>query len=589
MILGNLIKLLNNRIFFLIFYALLLVFALVPYYTDGTVILGGEGDFALDFSSHLSKHGFMWVSLYGVGLPNMAPTGTGLNILFLSLIEKLTRNIAITNFALIFSIYFFPFFAMYLVCKKIKSTPFTSFVISFFYVVNPFMLYYLINLNQWNVFSVSVMPMFLWIILKYYYSNFKLFFFFGILSAAFSFAYSNVPLLAIIQISIVFSVFMVSYYYNKRLILSQIFKKYTIVFVSFISFNLWWILSLLEVIMPATQKIYSPSFAQSWLETTVSGHRPIIAKMFLLKGLIGNNPSYDFFTYLYNTIFAHFITLVPILLIIYFVLISRDKKTKNLLNITIFSVLLIVLFLLKGNANPFGFIYNLMFKHLPFFYMFKSPTEKFGLLYIFIFTVLLMLILNGLNQQYYKPIMTVFIIYLIFCSIPALTGNIIPDYNIGAYGYVSRKYKDKMEYKQVREVINNDKYPYRVLSLPGSQNYQVAMSNYNNKKYTGLDPVLMNTNKPFIALQHHIDLLYDHISSRNYRKLLGLYNIGEIMINEDLVPWFGVRESESVPELKKIFDEYMTSKRWGRITLYYNNQDYFLPRIYAAPLSAPIK
>lgn len=524
----------------------------------------------------------MWSPTYGTGLPNMSLSGTGLNIFLLYLVEKLTGSASTTNFVLIFSIYFFPFFAMYLVCKELKAIPFICFITSLFYVFNPFMLNYLASRNQLSVFSVTVMPLFLWLIMKYYYSNFKLFFLFGFISACFSFTYTNPPMLPIIHISIIFSMFIVSYYRNKKLIPSQIFKKYSIVLVSFLAFNSWWILSFFGGAISTAQKLYTYSFARSWLDITVRDRGAIIAKMFSLTVNIGKDPSRDFFSYWYSSIFAKLITLIPIFIIIYFVLIVKDKRTRNPLNCAISGALLIVLFFVKGNSGLFGFIYSFMFRYIPFFYIFKTPVEKFGLLYVFILSVLLLFIMIGIKgRKCYKSILGIFTAYLIFCSAPIITGNIIPDSKISNGRCVSVKYKDKPEYKQVREEVNNDSFEYRILSMPGVGNYQVLLPNYNNKYYTGLDPVLTNTNKPFIATQHNIELLYENISLTNYRKLLGIYNIGKIMINEDLIPWFGRVESESLTDLRKIFSKFMTAKRWGKITLY-DNQDYFIPRIYAS-------
>ena len=198
-----------------------------------------------------------------------------------------------------------------------------------------------------------------------------------------------------------------------------------------------------------------------------------------------------------------------------------------------------------------------------------------------------MLIMNSFNKQKYnKSVIGIFTAYLIFCSIPLFTGNILPDMNIGPYGYCSRKYKDKVEYQQAREVINNDDRMNRVLSLPGSGNYQLLVRNYNNKKYSGLDPVLTNTNKPFIAPEHHISILYDNISSKNYRQLLGIFNIGKIIINEDSLPWFGFVHKESIAELKSVFSKDFTAENWGPITLY-ENENYFLPVIYTSIPSIP--
>lgn len=575
-------KKLNNHVFFVMLYIILLCLGLLPYYINGTIILGGEGDYVFDFSTQLSNFGFMWFSIFGLGLQNLSPSGTGLNIILLWLISKLTASIVIANFVLIFSIYFFPFLAMFLVCKEMKIAPFLAFILSFFYVINPFVLYYLNCINQWNVFSVTVMPLFLWVILRYYNSYRKLFFIFGFISTCFSFTYSNPPLLAIIHISIILSMFVVSHYYHKKIIFSQILKRYGVVLAAFIVFNLWWILNLFTGAISYSSKVYSASWAHDWLDTTVSGHGAILAKMFSITTMVGDNPSYDFFTFWYNTIFSRVITLTPTFIVIYFVLIAKDKKTSNLFNRAILLCLLTILFFVKGNSGPFGFIYDFMFRHVPFFYVFKSPVEKFGLLYVFVFSILLLFIMTNIrSHKYYKPALSIFIIYLIFCSIPLLTGNIIPDSKLGESGYYSRKYKDKDEYVQFRKVVNNDNFQYRVLSLPGRGNYQVCMPNYNNKKYVGLDPVLMNINKPFIAPQHQIGVLYDNLSSDNYVKLLGLYNIGKIMLNEDLLPWFGTREKESSADIKRIFGKYMASKKWGGITLY-SNKDYFLPKIYVS-------
>jgi len=510
----------------------------------------------------------------------MSPSGAGLNLILLSLIEKISGSIQITNFTLIFSIYFLPFLGMFLVGKQIDATPFISFAISLFYVINPFMLNYLTCLNQWNVFSVSVMPFFLWSILKYYKTNFKLFFCFGFISMCFSFANTNQPMMVIIQISIFISVLLACCYFNKKFIFKEILKKYFTLTVSYLLFNLWWILSLFMAISTA-QKIYKMSFAASWLNITVGYARPIIAKAFTLTSGIPNDPSYNFFTFWYNTVFAKFMVLVPIFIVVYSVLLGKNSKARNLLNMTMLTILLVVLFFAKGNGAPFGFIYNFVFQYFPLFYIFKSPVEKFGLLYIFVLSILLLFIMADIrDQKFYRHVRLSFIFYLFFLSIPIITGNIIPDYSLGDLGYASRKYKDKEEYVQFRKKVNDDVSEYRILSLPGTGNYQLCFPNYNNKYYTGIDPVLMNTKKPFIAPEYNT-LLYDDISSNNYRKLLGIYNIGKIVINEGLVPWFGYVGIGNVQELKNIFSEFMVSKTWGPITLF-DNKDNFLPRIYGA-------
>ncbi|MDP2943888.1 MAG: hypothetical protein Q8N49_01235 [Candidatus Omnitrophota bacterium] len=576
------IQLLCKDIFFVLLFAFIISAALLPYYWNGTIILGGEGDYVLDYATHLKKYSFMWFPTHGTGVPNLSPSGTGLNILFLRFIETLTKSVKITNFALVFSIYFIPFVTMYLLCKQLKASPFFSFLISYFYVVNPFVLYYLNCLNQWNVFSVSVMPLFLCLILRYYHQNFRLFFIFGFFSACFSFAYTNQPMLAMLQISLVISTIIVSLYYKRKFLLSEVLKKYFIVITAFILFNLWWFLPMIIVMLnfQSGTVTYSQAFAKSWLDTTVSGHSPVILNMFSLTTIINKVTTYDFFSFWYNTIFARIITLIPILLLVYFFFIDGNKKTRNAFNFALLLILLIVLFFAKGNAAPSGFIYNLMFTYVPLFNVFKTPVEKFGLLYVFIFSVLLLCMFDSIKgHRYYKLACVCFSFYLFFCSIPIFSGSIIPEYKIPNIGYCSRRYKDKEEYRQFRFLIKKEPFQYRILSMPGVGNYQVFMPNYNNAYYTGMDPVLMNTSKPFIATQNYLDLLYVNVRSKRYGKLLGIYNVGKVVINKGLTPWCGVIGIEDPLELEKIFTKSMPVKKMGSLVIF-ENVDNFNPKIY---------
>jgi len=314
----------------------------------------------------------------------------------------------------------------------------------------------------------------------------------------------------------------------------------------------------------------------------------IIERIFSLRMIIPKQADYDSYAFWYNSAPAIIITLIPILIVVFFVMITRDAKTYNRLNMLMLGTLFLTIFLIKGSAPPFGFIYTFMFKHIPFFYIFKTPIEKFSMLYIFIFSVLLLFIMRDFaGHKYYKPVVWLFSLYLVFCSMPVAIGGLIPDYNTGIYGKVSRKYKDKDGYKTVRDMINRDNSEYRVLSLPGNGNYQVLILNQdNNTAYTGLDPLLMNTNKPFIPAYSGIHglnyLLFENISLPHYERLLGIYNIGKIIINEDLEPWFGFVEKEDAPVLKDIFNgKGMPFQRWGNVTVYDNTSN-FLPRIYAA-------
>ena len=89
--------------------ALVLALALLKYYSGGSLILGGEGNTVLNFTEHLKVTSYRWFSVYGQGMVNLAPSGTGVNILLLALLENLTKSTIIPNFTLVFSLYYLPF------------------------------------------------------------------------------------------------------------------------------------------------------------------------------------------------------------------------------------------------------------------------------------------------------------------------------------------------------------------------------------------------------------------------------------------------------------------------------------------------
>ncbi|MBU1043332.1 MAG: hypothetical protein KJ915_02910 [Candidatus Omnitrophica bacterium] len=572
----------NSNYIYILGYILFISFGFIGYYRNGCLVLGGEGNTILNYSTFLKSFGFAWHHTYGTGLANMGPCMTGLNVIGLMLIQKITGSVVFANFISVFMIYFLPFFAMFLVCKKVKTTPFIAFVIAFFYVINPFTLVFLSSLNQWNLFIVTIMPIFFLVLLEYYDKRFELFFVFGILSGIFSFAYTNPPLFGIGLISIFLSIIIASYYLNKKISVISIIKKYIFLLTALVVFNFWWLMTLLVNVKSVAQNIYPLSVAQNWLDSTLGNFKPVIVRMLSLTVLVCSDPSYDFSSFWYSSFFSKLILMVPIFIVFYYFLFIKNKANPNrVLCWVTFSILVMLLFLVKGNAPPFGSIYNFLFAHIPFFKIFKTPVEKFGILYVYILSLLLLFIFNEIkHNKHFKMILNIFVAYLIFCSIPVITGNIVPNYRTNGYGYASRKFKDKAVYQKSRKLLNEKMVQQKILSLPGSGNYQVCLNNYEDNKYTGLDPLLKNVNKPFIGTHHQIVGLYKNISAVNYEKILKIYNIGIIVINSDLLPWFGFVEHESLSELKKIFNEKMTLEQDGDVIIFSNN-NYFLPLIYA--------
>ncbi len=567
----------QNSFFWLILAAFLLFAALFPYYLDGHIILGGEGNNFVDFSAYLNNYRDAWQNI-GTGFFTISLNKIFANIFVLVLLEKLLSNIQVINFLVVFLIYYLPFLGMFVVSKQLRLSSFFSFLIALFYTINPFTIYLLTSLNHWNLAAFFVIPAFFWLILRYYRNNFKLFFSFGFLSLLFAFANANPPLMVIYQISILTSVIIISCYLEKRLVIRKIVAKYLLLLSSFLLFNFWWILNWFYVVTEA-RKTYTSSTALAWLFGEQG--TTILHKIFLLKWLVPADSGFSKLSLFYNQPFIQSLLVIPILLAVFFFFQKRGKEKYFLIT---FLFLLITGFLMKGTRPPLGGIYVLLIKYLPFFSIFKTSAEKWGIFFIFLLSLLL---ISGF-RNYKKAkssnlVYIIFIVYLFFCIYPLVTGDFISDYKIKDLGWGSRKYQEKDEYRWLRESLSADKEEYRVLSLPGSFNYQVATHMYADKYYTGLDPLISNTKKPFITAYGNnalvnFDVLFNNISSPSYKKLLSLFNIRKVFLNKDAYPWFGFSHRETKDELEDRFDKDFSSEKKGSIILYDNDQ--FLPRFY---------
>ena len=569
----------NSFWFYCALYCACLIGSLAHYYTNGSIIFGMEGNYVLDFNQHLAKYGFAWFSEYGLGLTNMSPAGTGLNIVFLAFIQRITGSAQLANFVLVFFMYFSPFFSMYLVSNYVTRQPRISFLISLFYVVNPLMFNYLTSMNQWNVFSVAVMPLFLWLILRFFNDRVRLFFYFGVVSACFSFAFTNQPMLVVILLSLFTSCMIACYYHYGKFKFLSIVSVFLLLFASFLLFNAWWILVLYFAI-PTAQKMYTMAFASSWLGTILKDSGAVLTNAFLLRFGITPNSSYNFIYIWSNTFFAYILSTIPFMIISYFFLTYKEKKDR-IFYYSIMGMVLVLIFLAKGIANPFGWIYLFLFNHVPFFYIFKSPVDKFGMFFLFILTVFLIFIYTGLKKdKYLKFIITGLSIYVVYFSVPLLIGKIIPDSSVTSIGVVTRKYSETKDITLLRKDLDRVKNEYRILSTPATGNYQICLARDDGKFYTGIDPILSNVNKAFIGPQDNLDWLYKKMMNRNYLSLLGIYNISKILVNDNMILWFGNISLGNTKIIKSVLNNTMAATKYGPLTVY-DNEDHFLPRFYA--------
>lgn len=545
------------------------------------LILGGEGNYFLDINSVKNLYGYTWLPYGGTGVVNPFLHFSAGIFNFFSILQNIGLSVGTINIISVFLVFFLPFISIYWLLKIVLKIDFKiSILISLFYILNPFSTYHLGGLMFWNTAPMFVLPIVFGIIYKYFFDFKKLFVYFGIFTALVSFSLANVPYLVILHIFLLISLIIISYLHKNKFETKRILLNFGILELGFTLFNLWWLISLIRFSVFDSVTSGLKESGVSWAKHAAMGDGLIMNKLFTLRTLISFKVSdYSFLTQCYNNNLIKIISFIPFIIIIISLLFKKVKSEKrNIAILVILLFLLGVLFLNKGVNEPFSNVYVFLLEKIPLFYIFRSPLEKFSIPSVFLISLVLAFILRVQKRLIYYFLLG---IYLITCSVPYITLNFIPDIKINAEQDGSRKYVDLPEFKKFRDDMKNKKLDYRLLSLPNGGIYQVMMHMYDNKYYTGMDPLLMNIPQSFIADYSGVKFknLFLLLDSEIHERLLSLYSIRNIHLNKKLFPWYGNLVNKSIPEQEQILNtKYQIKGKYGEMILY-NNQ-FFLPHFY---------
>ena len=133
-----------KKYFPIILFGIFLATILLPFYRDGKMISGWEGGYFLDFPLMLKNYGYSWFN-WGTGI-----FATSLNfgyVFHLAFLQKLVPDERIINFVMIYSLYFLPFLAIYLLSLELKLKWYLALLMAVFYLANPFTANFLKSIN----------------------------------------------------------------------------------------------------------------------------------------------------------------------------------------------------------------------------------------------------------------------------------------------------------------------------------------------------------------------------------------------------------------------------------------------------------
>ena len=556
----------DKKQIFILVGLLCVLFVLVLINSGGFIMLGGEGNYFLDFSTVKDLHHHSWVDFNsGTGAPGVLFNFAALNFDFFSLLQI----IGLTRFWLgiiwVFLIYAMPFVAMFVLLFKTLKIEFNwSIILSLFYILTPFSVAHFDAQILWSTLPFFVLPAVFSIMHYFYEQKLKLFILFGLFTFIFSFTFANIPYLAVFHIFLILSLILIPLTKNKRILIGNSLLIFLLLELSFFVFNFWWFVPMIFSSFATGTNLYNDDFAVSWANSAIANDALI--RILSLRSLTSftHKPT-SFIEVFYNFPLIKILLFAPVIYIVsYF---ARLKKATSKLIYPLFAFFLFFIFLNKGANAPFGEIYVFLIKYLPFFNVFKSPWEKFSILLIFIIVVFLAI---SLPREKKKWFLYGSIIYISIMAMPFFLIQFNPAYQIEADKYVSKQFIDKIAYSQWRKIVNDDQQDYRIFSLPGSLNYQVTMFSHDNLYYRGMDPLVFAVNKSFITVygSNKFENIYKNLNNENIENIFDILGVGRILLNTDIYPSFLFKETQSFEELDEIFSAKFEKWNDGPISMY---------------------
>jgi len=462
-----------------------------------------------------------------------------------------------------------------------------------FYWFNPFSLVNAIGRNLDNYkFFFAALPL-LWLIYilglnkrKYVYALL-----FALVSCLVSYSFTFIPSLLLLW----FTIFLTTVFYvffSPQKGRTTFYIVYLITsLVGFFAVNYWWISQVFSFLTSAAFETSASNFFND------KGNLATLTALSKRLGFFVNNLRLMHGPYYYeapNWNWTRIYTILPAVILEFtvslIVLGTIFKFRRNRQILFLASVFTITLFLLKGNGEPFGELFQFVFERFIFLQVFRNPFEKIGFLLILVFGLLLsfgvwrLSLVRKRIAKYVFPVS--FLVLTVFFGFPFWTGLVFTNTEGGVLK--SNSIIVPEYYKEVSSWVDSQLGVFRFVSLPlGGE----AITHNWEREYLGVELSSLLFNTPNVSFNSTIPR-YNEIASSVSRyqiepeilNFLPFINAKYIVWREDID--FKAREMPDPKIVRSKLDEWLDlgllAKRFeaGKLAVYEINSDYFWPKIY---------
>jgi len=561
----------------------LILFIFLLYSSKGVINLG-DINFPVDLKYYLEKYAYAWHSAPAIGQDAWMTLSFNQFFWYFFPLLKIGLSMAQAQAISYAVLYYLPFLFCFLLFRRgLKTSLLAAFLASFFYVLNPFWI------GQWyvplphNLVIFTLIPAICFLVSIFWSKPKKLFFFSFLTFLFLSFANANPSFTCVAFVSIFSFVFTFWFYQKRDFAFKKILGRYFFILLSFFLSGAWWLLNPIF----SLKTIYYENFTG---KTNVVEWLQSVSKLATLQNVVSlrfalpftrEHPLVTYLPYFFSS-FVNLFCYLPFALILLTTpfLYKRDKKLTFLL----YFILVIAIFLTKALNPPFGNVFLFLFQKIPYFGIFKSAPEKFGIFYLFWLTLMLGVALERLEKNLKKFFSLGLALSLLAFAYPLYTSQLVTPLEIGQFK-ITPFYQEPENYRELREYLNSDPEYSRVLSINGTGNYVVTTDLGNGYYYRGLDPLAYNTKKSFIEQnnpQGNIGaIIFNNYTQPSWFPLLASLDVDYILENKDNFFEPGRLSMEEIKKTQGAFNDYFSeSKHWGNLWLYEIKKEKNLPKIY---------
>jgi len=414
----------------------------------------GDSNFPVDIKHYLEKYAFTWHLSPSIGQD--AGYTLSFNQFFWYLIPllKIGVSLELAQAVAYTFLYYLPFLFCYLLFRRgLRIRFFPALLASLFYVLNPF------YIGQWyvpiphNPGIFITIPLISYLLARFWdkpvellWLSFLTFFFLAFANA--NPAFTAIAFVCVFTFGAIYSLYEKSKYdwgkYGVNCLL---------IIASFILAGSWWLLNTVFTVSSAYGEFSGKMNLVEWLQSVSS--RATLLNVISLRFTLPFTREHLLVTYLpfFFSSSVNLISFIPFFLVLGALIILCRNARK--LTFWLFVFLAIAIFLTKALNPPFGNLFLFLFQKMPFFGIFKSAPEKFGIFYVFWLTLILGIATEKLEGKFKIFFLVGLGLSLLVFAYPLYTLQLVTPLEIGQFK-ITPFYQEPENYRQLREYLDSN-------------------------------------------------------------------------------------------------------------------------------------